>query len=408
MNLAVQSSSHFNGSLTAILHARPRGVSAQYIYRSVDVGMIAVTTMLTGKDRLALAARSVDGPARRAGLRRVHGRHFNQRPAAFFEFVSKDGLEDMPALVEDRSVQPSLSPDVATRRFSGPGGACRHIGNLQIFHNNGAETFSDVQRCLVVPIAADASAFCGQSSTALDRLKSSFRPLLTTRNNALCGAHTALDGTKANGDGHHLAGRESQGIGHATVDADAGENISWRNVLNFTGEANVPTIGAQTHGRVLDRSATHSGIAKFYPSDSGQPNRRPFRADAANGYFGTLKSKTFIDPLLSGQRILGSAHEKRAEGFLQITQRLILSSRGYCGNPVKLSPQQCQIPALGCAVNVLAVRPKILPPKITPLNQSQIVNQTTHPGVLPEGCLLFNGWAEFVSEGAENHSRNLA
>jgi hypothetical protein len=95
------------------------------------VGFVAAVD--TGKARLAFAASPVNAAAHRTGLRRKGGGNFRQRSAAFFEFVGKDRFKRLPALSEDRAIQPGFLPHVAARLGERSLRACRHVADFQVF-----------------------------------------------------------------------------------------------------------------------------------------------------------------------------------------------------------------------------------------------------------------------------------
>lgn len=78
-----RSNTRFVGAVTGALHARR--ASAKDIDRSVRIRMGSVSAIDAVKDRLALAALSVHGPAFRTGLRGIGGVHIFDAPAPLGE-----------------------------------------------------------------------------------------------------------------------------------------------------------------------------------------------------------------------------------------------------------------------------------------------------------------------------------
>ena len=102
------------------LHERQRRVPTQDVDRSVLIGMSAVSTRDALKGRLALAASGVNGTAGRTRLRGESGINTDEHPTALFKLVGQHGLKGVPALGEDRAVEPRLLPYVPPRLFNAP------------------------------------------------------------------------------------------------------------------------------------------------------------------------------------------------------------------------------------------------------------------------------------------------
>jgi len=138
------SSPRFNGSVTGALHARR--ASAEYVDGSIHVRMGAVSAIDAFKDRLALAASGINGPAGRACLRGKGGVDVEQLAAPIGELVIEHGGEDSPTLIEDRTVEAALA---APRS--------RHIRSGEFLKRDDAKPARNIGRALVQPMAASGS-----------------------------------------------------------------------------------------------------------------------------------------------------------------------------------------------------------------------------------------------------------
>ena len=102
------SSYRLNGGPVPFLHDHKRRVPPQNVYRCIVIGIHVVPAMATDKRRLVLTTFSVYGPAFRTGLRCLVSRYRAKVSTPFFQFVAKQGFEDMPTLIQNRPIQPRL------------------------------------------------------------------------------------------------------------------------------------------------------------------------------------------------------------------------------------------------------------------------------------------------------------
>ena len=138
------------------LHDHKRRVPPQNVYRCIVIGIHAVPAMATDNGRLVLATFSVHGSAFRTGLRCVVSRYIAKVSAPFFQFVAKNGFEDMPTLMQDRPVQPRLLAHHTPRIGKSAFGTGSHILDVELFKHHGAKAFARIPRNPMVPILADA------------------------------------------------------------------------------------------------------------------------------------------------------------------------------------------------------------------------------------------------------------
>ena len=392
------SSSRFNGCLTASLRAHRRGVSPQYVNRRVVVGMGFEATMSATEDRLALATSAVNGSAFRTRLARVSGWDFNQRPAAIFKFVGKDGFERVPALIEDRSIEASLRANTATWGFNRSGRTRGHIGDLQVLHDNRSEPARDVQRGAVMPIPADTGALGGQSGAFAELPQPTLGAFLAPRKDALSAPVPTVYGRKARRDGQMLACRERKRIGYATVNADAWADVHRSDIFDLTGKGNMPAECIEFDCDVIDRPAKWARVKKLYPSDFRQSHNAPLAVQALHLDFAALKAESVVYPSLTWRRIAGSTLEEIAEGFIQIQQCLLLAGLRNGSDPIVLRSQSSQFLRLREIAQQPSSLSLILPPEVTALLKSQIIDQPAHTSELLEQFSLAGSGCELIAE----------
>ena len=397
MNLAVQSSSRFDGRRSASLHAQQRGVSPPYVYRGIHVGMRRETAVQAVEARLALAASLIDSSAFRTGLRGVGGRHLDQCSASLLQLVGKDGFECGPALVQDRSVEAALAS--AGRR---------QIYDLQILQDDRSEPLCDAQRGSVVPVAANAGSLGGKLCATLKLSQEALGALLAPREDLLRSPMAPINRIEARRDRKHLARRKCQGISHAAVNADARQIVGWREVVNLAGERDVPAERVKAHGRRFDHTDGGACVPELDRTYLGNRHAGPLGIQALDGGFAALEPEAFVDALSARGRKAGAPLEEVAIGPIKVSQRLFLCHAGNGRNPIKLRSERGQLAALRCKTDMLAGFTEILPPEIAALLISQIVDEPAHAGELAESRFLRCGWGKPVAEAAENHGQNLA
>ena len=381
--------SRFDGRRSASLHAQQRGVSPPYVYRGIHVGMRRETAVQAVEARLALAASLIDSSAFRTGLRGVGGRHLDQCSASLLQLVGKDGFECGPALIYNRPIKAALS-----------GAGRRHVDDLQILHDDRPEPLCDAQRGPVVPVSTDAGSLGGKLSTTPELAQTALGPLLAAGENLLRSPMAPINRAKARRHGQMLAGRERQRVRHAAVNADAGQVVGRCLVLNLAGERNVPAERVKAHGCRLDRAHYGARITELYPSNFGQANSRPFGIEPIDRDLATLSAKTFIQTLPPQRRVVFLSFEEVAIRPIQIAQRLFLRDGRHRCDPIEFSTQLGQLAALRSKADVLAGLPQMLPPKVTALLKSEIVDQSAHASELAQRGFLFIGRGELVAESS--------
>lgn len=401
------SSSRFTEWLTPSLHELRRRVSAQYIDRSVMISMGTEAAGSTVERRLALAAFTVNGSAGRTGLRGIGGIAFQQMPAAFFEFVGKDGFEGIPALIQYRSVKSGFGKNVYARRVSRALGTRCHTADLQIFKHDAAEPLRDAQGGLVVPVATDPGSPSRQAGAAPQLPRPAPRTALAARKDALCGTVTPVDGPKADRDGKPLTGRKGQGIGDAAINPNAWADVGRRLVFDGAGEVDVPTTPVFDNGYVLHIARKGTRRPEHNPADFGYAYLCPLAVDIANLRLASLEAEALVFALATRFWIARFSRKERFECAVKIPKGLILGCTKYGGNPIKLLAQFRQLSTLGGITNAPPFRCPELPIKVSALFESQVVDEPTHATELPKQQFLLICRLKPVAKCAENHTQNI-
>ena len=105
------------------LHAQRRCVPPPFdADRSIDVGVVSVTTTDAYEARLALAAPGVNDTTCGTGLGCEPGRHSHDQPASLLHLVGEDRCELVPARIQDHTVEARLLADIAAGLGHRPAG----------------------------------------------------------------------------------------------------------------------------------------------------------------------------------------------------------------------------------------------------------------------------------------------
>lgn len=389
------------------LDAHRRRVPAQYFDSCVRVGMGFVAAMDTGKARLAFAASPVNTAAHRTGLRRIGGRDFTQSPAAFFQLVGEDRLKRPPALIEDRAIQPGFLPHVSARFFDGPFGGSRHVHDLEVFNRHVTEPAGNVQRRLVLPVAANAGDLGRQTRDTRQRLLAAVRPTLLARQSPLRLALAPLERVQSGGQREQLAVRKRQRVGNTAIYADARKFGPGRVVFDFAGEGNMPAERVGAHGRVEYSAIERACVAEFYPTNLGETDTAPLAVEAFNLNLTALKPEIVVQALFAGSRVFGAAREEIDEGFVQIAQRLLLARLRDSGDKIKLGPQGRQFAGLSNVIQLLPGLALIVSPVVAALLKGEIVDEAADASERPKGMFLFGRRMELETEATHLHIANI-
>lgn len=394
----IASGSHFIGRPMPILHAHRRRVSAQYVDRSVLIGMGAETAMSAGKDRLALAALPIHGSAVRTRLRRIFRVDQHKRAAPFFKLVAEDGGETAPSLVQDASVQPGLLRDFAAWLFDSAASRSRHVADFQFLHDDRSETICNRPSGAMMPVTANTSSSRGKLGNAPQLPAPAVRPLLSSGENVLSHAMAPVNRFEAERNGKRFASGEHDRIGYAPVDSDRRANVGRSFVFNGAAKAYMPADRTGRNRHRPDIAAHWSGVAKLYPSDLRQTDSRPFRIDAPDFDFAPTEAETVVYILSAGRREFGAAGEEIDKRLVEIAQCLFLAGLRDSRYPVVLSSHFCKFTRLRHEAEAM------FPAPYAPLLPSQIVDEPANAGSLPKRDFLFLARDQFESKSPEDHA----
>lgn len=385
------------------LHAHRRRVPTQDVDRSIVVGMCAEAAIMTGETSLAFAASTVHGSAFRTGLRGVGGIYLAKIPAAFIEFVGKDGFETEPPLIEDAPVKPGLLLHHATGHFSGPASRCRHVSDLQIFQDNRSEIPGNVERRLVRPIAANTLHARRQPGGTAERLCSAPRTLSLPGQSPLRAAPSRFNLSKSAGQGQAGTGRERQCVGDAAIYADTRADVYRGGVFNLAGETHMPAKRIKRNRRALDRPAQRARVTKFHPTYFGQAHHRPPTVEFLDFNLAPMKPERIVDALTTRRWVTGPASKEAGERLIEIAQSLLLAGLRNGRDPVKLGAEICQLPRLRRETKLSSGLTFVLTPPVLTLLKCQIVNQPAYARELPEQSFLRLVGGQLVSETTMDH-----
>ena len=385
------------------LHVRPRRVSAQYIDRSVVVGVHRVAAFDAGKARLALAAFTVDAAALRTGQRRVGGINFSERPAALFKLVGKDRLEGEPALVQNAAVQTRFLPNALARFGYRTASACGHRGNIKPFHNNKAKSSSNAQRRLVMPIGSNASNLAKKGCDTTLRFVLAGGPLPSSSGDRLRPSPSPFQIGQRCGQRQVLPCGKRKSVNYSSINTNGNGGWFGRAAgLDLTREDNVPSVRLPTDSCAFDRAWSLTSVSKFYQPDLRYPNGTPLSVYRLDSCLAPFETKTVIVAASLKGRILRSSSEEISEGSIQVSKSLCLTGAAYCANPVKLRPQRCEFFALARKTDRAPGARAKLPVPDGSLLQGKIEDQATHASKLVESSRLICGRCELVSITAKH------
>lgn len=392
----------------SFLHVHKRRVPTQDIYRSVVIGMSTETAMQTMESRLVLATLLVNGSAFRTGLRGISGVNGDKFAAAHFQFVSKDGGEGAPALIQDAPVQSRLLADVLARFLDGSLCGCRHVDGLQVFHHHGAESICDVTAGDVVPVFADAGTFRGDTCGAFDGLEAAIGTFLSASNRALCGTVAPIESVKAVRQREHLSGGQRQRVRNAAIYADRRADGSRGFVIDLSGERYVPSQRSERNGGI-EKPAVHlTGVTELYPTDLGKFDGTPLRVEFLDFNLAAHEAEGLVNTLLAGLRVFGAPSEEISKGLVEITECLLFASLADSSDPIHLCAEHGEFSALLHIVQPQAIV-SVGPPELLSLLQRQIVDESASSRELMEqGFLFLSGLELELTSAMDNHDVGLA
>ena len=389
------------------LDAHRRRVPAQDFDSCVRVGVGFVAAMDAGKARLAFAASPVNAAAHRTGLRRKGGGNFRQRSAAFFEFVGKDRFKRLPALSEDRAIQPGFLPHVAARLGERSLRACRHVADFQVLNRHVAEPLRNVESGLVLPVAADAGDLGRNLRSTAKRPPASIGAAFLSRKSFLRFPLAPIQQDEVRRQGQQFAIGQRQRVRDAAINANAGKLGRGSLVLIFAGEGDMPAEGVGAYGRVQHPANALARVAEFHPTNLGETDTAPLAVEAFNLNLTALKPEIVVQALFAGSRVFGAAREEIDEGFVQIAQRLLLARLRDIGDKIKLGPQGRQFAGLRNVIQLLPGLALVVSPVVAALLKGEIVDEAADASERPKGMFLFGRRMELETEATHLHIANI-
>ena len=396
--LAHSHGSRFNSPLMGYLHALIRGASPpKYVLRSVDVGVVSVTTGDAIEGRLVLAASGVHDTTRGTRLRRKLCRDSHNSTASFLHLVGQDRRELVPASVEDGTVQSGFLPNIASGLRDGASRARGHTFGLQVFQNGDAEAIGDVERRSMMKVAADAGCASLHARYPLLCPLPPLRTSLAPTHYPLRCSLSGLNAIQAFGHDKHVAGRKRKCSGNSAINSNGIRQWLWGFVVYFTSNAYVPTSGVARYSRAYDMAANGPCATKLDPSNLWNPNRRPFIIVILRSCVWTFKPEAIVLTFSARSRKICAAPEEVFERFVQVAKNLMKAVGWNGADPVYLGSQLGNLRSLRRMVERPSSRPFVLPPPIASLFESNIVDKSAYAHHPPKLSFLLGGRLKLVS-----------
>lgn len=380
--------SRFIGRVTATLHGHHRSASAEYVYRSVMVGIGTESAGGTDEAGLAFARSSVHGSAIRTGLRSIGGGHLNERPATLLKLVREHHGKLAPSLVEYGAVETPFS-------FPSRG----HVRYFQILEHDCPKTFGYRTRDAVLPVAADTRNLASQPSHASFLPSTTVRSALAPRELSLGPPYLSFDRRKVR-KLECLTVRQGQRLSNPPVYSDCWIIVRWRFMLNCAGKADMPAKHVGHNRCCLDFAVHRASATVFHPTYFWQPDHAPALADLPNGYICPLIAEAIVQPFFTRRGEALAAREEIIKCPVQVSQGLDQATRWRCLNPIHFRAKNGNFAALADEVQAPARVGSILPPEGSPLLQREIIDEPRHPRELAHKLCLLGRRVEPEFEGA--------
>ena len=310
----------------------------------------------------------------------------------------------MPALIENRPVQPGFLAHLASGFGNGAFSAGRHAFGVEVFKNHVSEPHGKIKACSVVPILADTGASGAQCCNATSGIGVTLAAPFSTAQHPLGASLTALNISKTGRKRKPLTRGQRQRIRHAPINTDRGRNVRRGVMLNCKAKTDMPAVRRKANRGVVDLADKWASVAVSHPADFRQAHLRPFGIQLAGLNFTPLKAKTVIAPPLSRTGVSGIALKPVLVSPVEIAQCLLLASLGDGSNPVVFCAECRQFAGLGNVGNVLAIGAVKLPPVFPSLFKAEVVDQAAYSGKLVEQFFLRIGRMQFVPIATLDHS----
>ena len=295
------------------LHDHKRHIPPQNVYRFIVIGIHVVPAMATDKRRLVLTTFSVYGPTFRTGLRCVVSRYLAKVSAPFFQFVAKQGFEDMPTLIQDRPVQPRLLAHHTPRIGKSAFGTDSHTLDVELFKHHGAKAIAKIPRNpIMVPVLADAplTGLYGRDTASLFGVSDG--PGFSASKHTLSHSLSTLKHGKAGRQGQHLARGQCQCFRHPAVNTDLRrQGCGGRIMLNREVEADMPTARGEIGRDVVKCAGQRPCVAVSHTANLGQTDLGPLGIQLVSLDFTALKAERVVDATPSGAGVFCDAIEEK-------------------------------------------------------------------------------------------------
>ena len=355
------SSPRFNGSATGALHARR--ASAEYIDGSIHVRIGAVSAIYAFKDRLALAASGINGPAGRACLRGKGGIDEVQHTAPLGELVIEHGGKRCPALIEDRTIEATLT---ASRS--------RHVGGGEFFQCHRAEPPCNVGRSLVQPMTPSAGHFSRSPRQDRPGFSSPLGSCFPRRQPTLCEHLGPLLLSKGCRQGAHFSVRHAEVGSNTAINSDRLRQAKRRNVGNDALYGGEPTSRFAHNGNGIYLTAKAACNSGFNRKPLGQLQSTPLPIIWRERAAMRLHSKRDLAGLASKSRET-TAPVKSSERFIEVFQRVFENAPRDFRKPRYFPASLGNFEALGHPGYVAAALASEMSPPITALLKGGVVNK---------------------------------
>lgn len=387
------------------LHAQQRRASAPYLNSRVGVGVGLMPTMDAGKDRLALAALCVDDTADRTGLRRIRGGDIDQPAPCGFELVIKLASENAPSLRQNGTVQPGLLTDMSPWFLNRTGGTGGHVCDLKTLQADQTKsTRNRVTRHMKV-VRPRSGRLSDQALNSLALGGVPTRTALPTRQDALCPAPSLLQ-ARVGRESDELPIGKAKRYGDTAIDANGRKAVQGRRFAQIASERYGPAIGASCECDIKHSANQCASAPEANPAKLWQTNLSPSGIQVPD------RDVTGANPhgvvyAQSAQRRITSAAEEGLISLIQVHHRALKYRLRDCSYPIKHAPEVGNLACLGNKSNVFAFGGLELTPEISPLFESQVVDQPRHSDPLPKNFSLRSGGVETRFE-ASKHCEDLA
>ena len=225
----------------------------------------------------------------------------------------------VPAVLQDRTIEASLLPDVPARLLDRSARAGGHVFGLERLDYDGAKAVRQRRSGLVVPMFPRAGRVglggCGSAAG----LGVALRSTLAARGLLLRFPVAPIENPKAlDGDGRKFAGRKGDGVGNTAVDPDSRAAVRRGVVFDFLGERDVPAQRVERDSNVLELPQHRPRVAETDPADLRKARGTPAAIEALGFDLAALETEAFVDATAARRWVTGDAGEEIVECLVEI------------------------------------------------------------------------------------------